>query len=296
MRVAFFGQSGPYAPLALRYLLQNPGEFELVVVVVGTRPSPGKADHRWYAPKPAPLPEGEDLISLATSAGIVCLRTCDVNDSGVVAGLAKQRIDLAVCVGFDRLFSHPLLHVAGRGFINAHPSPLPLLRGPSPIFWALKQGRRDLAVTLHGMDERADHGPIFAQTGFALTPLASGEAIFQAAGSLAGRLLRTLLNRAAHEALTGTVQDDSRATRAPRPKPEDAQVDPRAWRCQDLVNFASVAPFFRAAWLRFHDEPFFLRRGLRVEQGRRLPAEYVIEGSTLIVQCLDGLAYLEMQV
>jgi methionyl-tRNA formyltransferase len=296
MRVAFFGQTGPYAPVALRHLLASRGELELAVVVVGTRPVPQKATHRWYDPRPAPLPTNEDLVALAVAAGIRTLRTSDVNDPTVIAELQRLRLEMAVCVGFDRLFVPSLLAVPRLGFLNSHPSDLPLLRGPSPIFWALKQGRRDLAVTIHAMDAREDHGLIFAQSRFVLTPRASGEEIFAAAARLAGQMLLDCLRRASRDQLGGTAQDDRRATRAPRPKPEDAFVVPSDWSAEALVNFASGAPFFRTPWLRFHEEPFFIRQGLRVEPGRSLPAQYVLNGSTLIVACKDGLAHLEVQI
>ena len=46
MRVGFFGQSGPYAPVALLQLLGVDGPFELVVVVEGRKKSVRRAPHR----------------------------------------------------------------------------------------------------------------------------------------------------------------------------------------------------------------------------------------------------------
>ena len=96
--------------------------------------------------------------------------------------------------------------------------------------------------------------------------------------------------------LNGAEQQHERATRAPRPKPEDAYFDSQQWACDDLINFVAVAPFFKSAWTRFGDEVFFVRRGIGFEIGKTLPAHYLLQGSMLMVQCKDGVTQLEVQV
>lgn len=296
MRVAFFGQSGPYAPVALRQLLAARGAYEIVLVVEGRRRLEGRVDHRYVAPQPGPLPTGETLRDIARAGGVPVLHTSDVNDRGAVRRLVEHDIDMIVCVGFDRLFHAPVLATARRGAVNAHPSPLPELRGPAPIFWALREGRRELAVTLHAIDDKEDHGAIFESTPFVLPRRASGEQIYRVAGTLAGSMLASFLLRAASGRLEGTPQDERRATRASRPKPEDALTVPLEWECERLVDFACGAPYFRTPWMRLGSDTFFVRRGLAAEPGRRVPAEYALQGSTLVVQCRDGVATLEIQV
>lgn len=295
MRVGFFGQTGPYAPDALRRLLRGDGPYDVVLVVEGRRRPPGRSPHKFYRPQVRPMPAGEDLTGIGTSAGVPVLVTSDVNATVAVGEIAGFSLDMLVCVGFDRLFKRPLLATASRGGINAHPSRLPELRGPSPIFWAIRGGATRLTVTLHGLDAGEDHGPIYAQEAFEAPPLATGDALYSLAGRLAGRMLHALLGRAATGSLQGRQQDHARATRAPRPTPDDARVDPQAFRCQELANFASAARFFRAIWIRIGHDVFFVRRGLSAEPGRTLPGEHLLEGDRLAVQCRDGVAHLELQ-
>ncbi|OGQ81699.1 MAG: hypothetical protein A2289_03365 [Deltaproteobacteria bacterium RIFOXYA12_FULL_58_15] len=294
LRVALFGQNGPYAPIALRQLLEKQRAYEIVLVVQGLKKS-SRVENRRLPAQARPLPPGELLADIGSAAGIPVLQTNDVNSRGAIEIIGHYDFDWLVCVGFDRLFTRAVLDTAKVGGINAHPSKLPELRGPSPVFWALRQGRRDLAVSLHSLDAGEDHGPIFAQQPFVLPRLASGADIFRIAGKLAGSMLAGLLNRAATGPLRSQLQHHSQATRAPRPKPEDAQVDPMQWSCTHLVDFASGAAYFRPAWMRLGTETFFARRGIRADLGRQLPAQYVLHGSTLVVQCRDGAAHLEIQ-
>ncbi|HSI06546.1 MAG TPA: hypothetical protein VLC93_18810, partial [Myxococcota bacterium] len=142
---------------------------------------------------------------------------------------------------------------------------------------------------------REDHGPIFAQEWFVPSSLAAGDVIFRSAGKLAGKLLVPLLAKAVDQELVGTPQDHRRATRAPRPRPEDAFVRPLEWTCDALIRFACGAPYFRTPWLTLGEENYFLRRGLKAERGKRVPGEHAVVGGHLVVQCRDGIAHLEIQ-
>jgi len=295
LRIGFFGQSGPYAPVALRYLIEHSGEVEVALVVEGLRRSPVGRVHRLRKPKRGPLPSGDDLGALALAAGIAVLSTRDINGQGAVRILQEADLDLIVCVGFDRLFGAAVLASARLGGVNAHPSALPRWRGPAPIFWALKAGQRHSAVTLHALDLLEDHGPIYAQRQFVWPHRIGGAEIYRHAAGLVGPMLSRLFVAASNGALCGVAQDHSRASRARRPKPEDALVDPALWKSEALVDFACGAPFFRAAWMRLGDETFHVRRGLRADLGSHIPAHYALSGSTLLVQCLDGVAHLQIQ-
>ncbi len=291
MRVAFFGQTGPYAPHAFTELMRDPRPYTLALVVEGKKSA--RPEHRLRDPR-RPI-TGTTLAELAAAHGVPALISTDVNDPKAIAIVGDHQVDLIVCVGFDRLFSSVLLATARRGGINAHPSDLPRLRGPAPIFWALKEGRTRMALSLHALDPREDHGPIFAQEWFAPSSLATGDTIFRAAGKLAGKMLVGLLAKAVDHDLVGTPQDHRRATRAPRPKPEDALVRPHEWTCEALVRFACGAPYFRTPWLTLGGDNYFVRRGLKAERGRRVPGEHAVMGDHLVVQCRDGTAHLEIQ-
>lgn len=291
MRVAFFGQTGPYAPYALEELFKAPMPYTLALVVEGKRSS--QPEFRLHDPRKRT--QGDTLAHLALARSVPAFTTTDVNDERSISVIGDHAIDLLVCVGFDRLFKPALLGTARRGGVNAHPSDLPRLRGPAPLYWALREGRKQHALCLHAIDAREDHGPIYAKEWFAPSSLATGDVIFRMAGILAGRMLAPLLATAVHHDLVGAPQDHSRASRAPRPKPEDAFVEPMKWGCEALVRFASGAPYFRAPWLTFGDDTYFIRRGLMAEVGRRLPGEHVRVGDRLIVQCRDGLAHVEVQ-
>ncbi len=293
MRGVFLGQSGPYSPTVLRGLL-GCEHIRWGLVVEGRRASAGTMRHRLRRDRPTEIPAGSDLCALARAAGIDVLQTMNVNEPTALKTIRDARPDLLVCAGYDRLFSPEVLQTAQAG-INLHPSLLPKWRGPAPLFWAAKHGDEHVGLTVHTMDRHEDHGPLLAQQVVEFSPGETGPELFTRLARVGAPMLDKVLAQLATRCATPAPQDHTLSTRARRPKPEDAQVVPTQWACQHLVDFVSVAPVSRAAWVRLADDVFHLRRGLRAAPGERLPAEYVLAGTELVVQCRDGVAYLEIQ-
>jgi methionyl-tRNA formyltransferase len=297
LNIGFFGQSGPYAPVALRRLLElatYQSKWQLKLVVEGCNKLIGKEKHVFFTPKPRRWPAGENLKDLATAASLPVLQTCQVNEPIVAQCLRDHAIDAFVCVGFDRLFAPELIASAPHGALNAHPSRLPQWRGPSPIFWALRHGIRHLGLSIHAIDTHEDHGEIYSQEDFIIPRRATGDDIYRLAGKQAGYMLAQALRLLATQELQGKPQDHALKSRARRPRAEDAMIEPHLWKCEHLVNFATGAPFFITPWMRLGNETFFIKRGLHAEPMRRMPGEFVEMPPYISVQCQDGVAHLEL--
>ena len=56
-----------------------------------------------------------------------------------------------------------LLGLPQHGCFNLHPSALPDYRGPSPIFWQLRDGISDSGVSVHRMSSRFDRGALLCR-------------------------------------------------------------------------------------------------------------------------------------
>ncbi len=294
LRIVLVGQSGPYAPPVLRRLIDDPGPWRIVGVVEGRRRGSGGPLHRRVSPRGRPMPVGNNLTAVASALGITALQTRDINDPAAVDFIDSLEADLLLCAGFDRLFKPAVLEAVSWGGINIHPSTLPEWRGPAPLFWAIREGRRRIGVTIHGLDPREDHGPIYAHDAFERRPRMSGESLYGAAVATAFPMLRRVLQKLNAGTLVGTSQDETQATRAPRPTPDDARIEPGRWECEHLVDFACAATFFCMPWMQLGGDRFHIARGVSAEPNATLPGEFVQKGTSLIVQCRNGVAHLEL--
>ncbi len=91
--------------------------------------------------------------------------------SSVAPLLASVEPDLVVCMGFPWKVPPDALAVPRLGWLNGHPSLLPIHRGPLPVAWAIRAGDDEIGITFHRMDAELDTGPILAQRRYPLGEL-----------------------------------------------------------------------------------------------------------------------------
>jgi methionyl-tRNA formyltransferase len=77
--------------------------------------------------------------------------------------LASQPADIAVVACYPFRLPPPILALPSEGFLNLHPSLLPELRGPYPLFWTFRLGKQQTGLTVHYMDSDLDSGDIVLQ-------------------------------------------------------------------------------------------------------------------------------------
>jgi methionyl-tRNA formyltransferase len=86
-----------------------------------------------------------------------------INNEGELFQTMVKRLDLGIVASFGQILSPDILDIASYGFVNWHPSKLPLYRGPSPVQETLKQGDVESALSWIEMTETMDAGDIYLQ-------------------------------------------------------------------------------------------------------------------------------------
>jgi len=109
--------------------------------------------------------------------------------------LASVQPDLVVCMGFPWRIPPEALAVPRLGWLNGHPSLLPLHRGPVPVAWAIREGDAEIGITFHFMDAGLDTGPILAQRPIPLGELEPPDVFYPKAGLIMGEALAEALAR-----------------------------------------------------------------------------------------------------
>ena len=61
------------------------------------------------------------------------------------------------------VFKKNLLNSPTFGCINYHTGALPQYRGRQPLFWSILNNEKNIAISIHEMDEKLDNGPIIVQ-------------------------------------------------------------------------------------------------------------------------------------
>jgi methionyl-tRNA formyltransferase len=143
--------------------------------------------------------------------------------------------DLAIVACFPRLIPEHILAVPPHGFLNLHPSLLPELRGPFPLFWTFRLGQQHTGVTVHHMDAGLDSGDIALQQELFLPDGISGPQADALLAAHGGSLLLDACRRLAAGTLPRIPQHSGGSTYS-RPTAEDFQI-PTSWSARRAYNF-----------------------------------------------------------
>jgi methionyl-tRNA formyltransferase len=217
MRIVMMG-TGPFAVPSFRRLLDSSHE----VCALVTRPVPEAPPGRRVTVPPNPMRE------VAEAVGLPIVAPPSINSADAVAQLRAWNADLFMVCDYGQILSNEALACSRLGGINLHASLLPKYRGAAPINWAIHAGEFETGVTVIHMTPRLDAGPCLVQRA---TPIGPQED--------AGQLERRLSEIGAEAVMEslgmleawdgssplGEIQDPSRATRAPRLKKSDGEVN-----------------------------------------------------------------------
>lgn len=216
MRLVMFG-TGPFAVPTLQSLLESP-QHEVLALV--TRPIADAGRRRKTSENPT--------RDLGESAGLTILDPPDANHPDFVASLGQLQADVFVVCDYGQILSPECLGAARLGGINLHGSLLPRYRGAAPVQWSVHAGDTLTGVTVIHMTPRLDGGPCLIQREVAVDPLETAadlEPRLAAAGVQPVQQALELLADWDGQSPLGQPQDPQLATRAPRLKKSDGQID-----------------------------------------------------------------------
>src|SRR3990172_7198776 len=207
MRLIMMG-TGDFAVPTLLGLLDHGCSVPMLV----TQPDRPRGRHMQVEPA--------QVKKIGIARGVPVYQPEDVNQPGPIRQITGEQPDLLVVAAYGQILSNQLLEVPRLGGINLHASFLPKYRGAAPVNWAIYHGESVTGVTVIRMTPRIDAGAILlqAQTTIGLEETA-GELELRLA-ELGAPLVREAIDRLAAGTLTGSRQDRSQATRAPKLKKE----------------------------------------------------------------------------
>lgn len=216
MRLILMG-TGPFALPAFSAIADRP---DLEIAAVVTKPT---AEAKNAAESP--------VASWAQRSNLVLLQPKRIRDAAAVAALKSLRADLAVVCDYGQILSRDALDAARLGSINLHGSLLPRHRGAAPVQWAILSGDKTSGISVIRMTEGLDAGAIITAAETEILPDENAEelerrlSVFGVDPTLkAIERLRACDDLDAASAV-GIPQNDLLATKAPRLRKTDGQLD-----------------------------------------------------------------------
>ena len=241
MRVLFFG-AGAFGLPTLEALH---AEHEVVAVV--TQPDRPAGRSR----QPTPTPVG----GWARGHGVAVHKVEDVNDPAFVAEVAAMGVEASVVIAFGQKLSPALIDSMGTLAVNLHASLLPKYRGAAPINWAMIDGEAVTGVSVIGLAQRMDAGPMYATAELKIDPRETAGELHDRLAELGPEAIRGVLKQLEAGELRPATQDEAAATKAPKFRKSDGTVnfDQPSAAVRARVHGLTPWPGCRVMWRSAHN-------------------------------------------
>ncbi len=211
MKTAYLGTT-EFAAAVLRRLADSPYRPVLVVTPSDSRRGRG----RRLSPPPA--------AETARELGLVLHQTANVNSEESLEALRAAKPEAMAVCAFGQLIKEPLL--SEWTILNVHPSLVPRWRGAAPIERALMAGDDKTGVTIMGVTEDLDSGPVALAEEVRVDPEDDYASLSAKLADLGGELLVRALDALQAGELEFTGQDDSQVTYAEKVSPQERHLRP----------------------------------------------------------------------
>jgi methionyl-tRNA formyltransferase len=222
--------------------------------------------------------------------------------AGVKDLLNEIQPDVVFVFGCSYKIPPELFPIPKYGFFNVHFSLLPAYRGPSPLFWQIRNGETSSGITIHQMTAEFDTGPMLAQQEAVISP---GETCGLFAARLSVQTIDVITQAIKRLINTGTdmllPQNEEKGTYFKRPDINDLRIDWEKHSAAEIENLVNATnPDYGGATVSFRGQPFRILETNRValDQPNAVPPGTIIHADInygIIVACKDG-GYIRINV
>lgn len=212
--------TGPFAVPSFRQIARS--RHSILAVV--TKP-PVEKPSRDKEPPESPV------MSWAKESGLRVVTPSSINEPDSLQWLYSLKPDLLIVCDYGQILSNEALSMARLGGINLHGSLLPRHRGAAPVQWSILSGDQTAGVSVIHMTPKLDAGPVLEQRARDIEPDESADGLEVRLSQLGVEPTLMAIDTLADactlgdDLQSGIPQDRQLATKAPRLKKSDGQLD-----------------------------------------------------------------------
>lgn len=284
MRVVFAGTPAVALP-TLHGLIESADHQVLAVL---TRPdAPAGRGRRQTGRR-----QTESPVKLAArAAGIEVLSPANPSDPQFLDRLRELAPEVCVVVAYGALIRPVALAIPRYGWLNVHFSLLPAWRGAAPVPHAILAGDDLTGVSVFGLDEGLDTGPVHGQTTTAIGARETAGELLERLSRDGAELLLSVLAGLQAGRIVPRAQPDEGVSFAPKLTTNDARVDWQvpAFAVDRRIRACTPSP---GAWTTFRGQRLRLGPALPLPAHDLGPGELAVGREEVRVGCAVGTVRL----
>ncbi len=245
-----------------------------------------------YTQPPRPAGRGKrdrrsPVHDFAEARGIQVRTPARLKDEAEHHFFTALELDAAVVVAYGLILPPAILDAPRLGCINVHASLLPKWRGAAPIQRAIMAGDTASGISIMGMDEGLDTGPVFLTERLAITSTTTGATLHDALAAMGARLIVPAIEGVAAGALVGKPQPDTDVSYAAKLSREAGRLD---WSrpAVELERLVRALDPWPGAWCLADGERLKVLATEVVDLGRLTNDPGAVLDVALTIACGDG--------
>jgi UDP-4-amino-4-deoxy-L-arabinose formyltransferase/UDP-glucuronic acid dehydrogenase (UDP-4-keto-hexauronic acid decarboxylating) len=192
---------------------------------------------------------GATVARVAEQLGVPVLPSVRVGDPKLAEWVSAEQVDLILNVHSLHVMDSELVAAPRIGSFNLHPGPLPQYAGLNAPSWAIYNGERRHAVTVHRMEAGIDTGAVAFESWFDLREDDTAFTVAARCVKLGVPLIARLVEAAERDAIPVWPQDLSRRRYFGGEPPEGGRM---IWSrpAQEIVNLVRACDYspFPSPW------------------------------------------------
>jgi methionyl-tRNA formyltransferase len=235
------------------------------------------------------------VAAIATENGVP-VRTDSKIGTDALDFLRGAGTDIILSIYYRAMIPGEALAIPRLGAYNIHGALLPKYRGRACVNWAVLNGEAETGATLHVMTESADRGDIVDQEPVPIAYEDTALDVFKKVAEASRLVLSRSLALIEAGRAPRTPQDESRATKFGRRRPEDGKLDWGKTAEQVYTQVRALTHPFPGAFTMAGGKKLFIWRAKVAEQNAGLkPSKKpgtVVSRRPFLIAAADGLVEL----
>ena len=166
------------------------------------------------------------IKQLAEKLNIPIYQPKTLKNTDFIEKIKSIEADIMVVAAYGLIIPKDILELFNSKVFNVHASLLPKWRGAAPIHRAIENGDKEIGITIMGVEERLDSGPMYRKVAIKNDQkLTTGE-LTEILAFKGAEAMRDLINDfEKSESLAYQIQDESKVTYAKKILKEEAQIN-----------------------------------------------------------------------
>jgi len=189
-------------------------------------------------------PYEEEIYKIFSSHKIKCHRKIDANSEFFINELKSNDIDLVFLLWWSDIIKQKSIDAANLGFINMHPSLLPVNRGMHPYYWSIVD-ETPAGVSLHFINAGVDDGDILFQKKIETPITMTGDILYDKSVDCIVQLFKDNYDKICTGKLNPKKQDETQSTfHLAKDIEEHSNIElDREYKASDLINIMRARSF-----------------------------------------------------